>query len=516
VDVRQAAPLALAGVWALGFAITLGLAARQWRRVRGLIEASEPASSGLKQISADLSARLGLADAPDVRTSTGVETPLVTGLRRPVIVLPAARFARLSSHEQQMAICHELAHVKRRDLVLGLVPALAERLFFFHPLAHFAAREYALCREAACDETVLTMLGAAPQEYGRLLLNLGITRPQVGLAAAGAPWSFPNLKRRLVMLSTPTTPSRISRIIAGAAIAVSAVALVPVQLVGRADDPVPTQPAVAASVAQPAIAAPEAVVQPAIAVAEAVVADASAVVADATAMVADQAAPSVAEVVGDGPSDRDTFMLLVNDDRMVWHASSKDHLRVSKLKRDGEPMLWFRRGGQEYVVRDRDVIAQAEAVWKPIGDLGKAQGHLGAKQGALGAQQGKRGSAMGALGAKQGELGSRQGELAIRQAELSLRSTRKELSEEERQAIEKQHDEIEAEMEKLGEEMEALGEQMEALAKPMEDLGKQMEPLARQMEELGRQMGEASKRAEAEMDALIDRALADGKAEKVK
>ena len=59
-------------------------------------------------------------------------------------MLPAERLNTLSDEQRRMVICHELAHLKRADLWLGCIPALAERMFFFHPLADVASREYAL------------------------------------------------------------------------------------------------------------------------------------------------------------------------------------------------------------------------------------------------------------------------------------------------------------------------------------------------------------------------------------
>ena len=50
------------------------------------------------------------------------------------MLLPAGPFAALRPEEQRMALCHELVHLQRRDLWLAYIPALAERLFFFHPL----------------------------------------------------------------------------------------------------------------------------------------------------------------------------------------------------------------------------------------------------------------------------------------------------------------------------------------------------------------------------------------------
>ncbi len=63
---------------------------------------------------------------------------------------------------------------------------LARTVFFFHPLVRRACREYALAREEACDAAALQATGAAPHEYGRLLLLFGVARAPAAAAAPGA------------------------------------------------------------------------------------------------------------------------------------------------------------------------------------------------------------------------------------------------------------------------------------------------------------------------------------------
>jgi hypothetical protein len=110
---------------------------------------------------------------------------------------------------------------------------LASRLFFFHPLAHLATREYLLAREAACDAIVLQTLQAEPAPYGRLLLRLGAMKPQSALAAGGTSATASGLKRRLEMLNRAsfTVPAAHRWLIAGAV----SLALVPLDLVSRAE-----------------------------------------------------------------------------------------------------------------------------------------------------------------------------------------------------------------------------------------------------------------------------------------
>ena len=148
--------------------------------------------------------------SPDARGAHFQRDGHAAGRRRPAAAHPSARRTaprRSRKDEERMALCHELSHVKRADLWLGLVPAAAERLFFFHPLVRLASREYLLCREAACDAAVIDTLATSPQDYGRLLLTLGVSRHRSSLAVAGASSSFSMLKRRIAMLrdSSPST-----------------------------------------------------------------------------------------------------------------------------------------------------------------------------------------------------------------------------------------------------------------------------------------------------------------------
>ena len=224
--------------WTGGLLLLAAVGVRRWSDTSALVRTSMPAGADVDARARDLAARLALRRVPAVRVSDRIETPLVTGLFRPVVLLPGERFNALSDRQREMALCHELAHLKRADLWLGCVPALAERLFFFHPLAHFVAREYSVAREAACDAAVVETLDAAPREYGCLLLALGVSRPQAG-AAANAAWSFVHLKRRIAMLQELSSSAPRSRAVAVAAVAVAVLALVPLRLVAR---PVPAAP----------------------------------------------------------------------------------------------------------------------------------------------------------------------------------------------------------------------------------------------------------------------------------
>jgi flagellar motility protein MotE (MotC chaperone) len=396
-----------------------------------------------------------------------------------------------------MALCHELAHVRRADLWLGCVPAIAERAFFFHPLVHAAVREYALWREAACDAAVLNALDASPHEYGRLLLDLGLSRRTAGPVAAGAPWSFTNLKRRIAMLGAPSTRSIGSRLIAATVVTLSAAAIAPLTLAARPSSRTASAPPAAGAVSSP----------------------------EPTERSREQEKQEKQEK----QERRLNFVMFLDEDTTTMSGDIQDIKRAKRFKRPGERMLWFRQADREYVVRDPEMLRQIEAIWRPVseigerqGTIGAKQGELGARQGALGAEQGEIGARQAAIGAVQGRIGERQAEVGARQAALAEREARQQTAAQ-RDAIEQARRALEQQMRELDREIAQLDVKMRELEKPMDDLGQQMDALGRQMDVLGRemdvlgrQMDEAVREAEAAMREILDRAVATGAAELVR
>jgi len=201
-------------------------------RLRRMVGRSRPIAPDEAEIVERLAGLLALRRVPTVRVSPEIQTPLVVGIVRPTVLLPAAEIGALVLAEREMAICHELAHVRRRDLVLGWIPALAERLFFFHPLARLAAREYVAEREAACDALVVHAMDVAPRDYGQMLVRLGVGRFGPVFTATGSSPSTSSLRRRLDMLldSTVARPRRGGKLL----LAVLAMAVVvPLQFTAR-------------------------------------------------------------------------------------------------------------------------------------------------------------------------------------------------------------------------------------------------------------------------------------------
>ena len=175
--------VALAALWASGVLLMALRTFGEWRRCRALLAAAYPCEDqALVQALQLASDAHGVRPAPRLWMSTQVDAPQLVGPFRPVLLLPAGDNA-LQGDALDLALTHELQHLQRRDLQWGLLPALAQHLFFFHPLLRLSVREYAQAREEAVDAAVVGQHAASRQAYGRLLLQLGWHRSRT--------WAWP-------------------------------------------------------------------------------------------------------------------------------------------------------------------------------------------------------------------------------------------------------------------------------------------------------------------------------------
>jgi beta-lactamase regulating signal transducer with metallopeptidase domain/predicted esterase len=218
-------PLVLVfGVWLAGIVGIAGYLAFQVRGLVGTLRRSTPVPQGvLAEEARRLGVEFGLARRPEIRLSDEVSAPMVVQPWRPIIVLPTAFAESVEPNEARMALAHELSHVRRGDLWLAVVPAAAQALLWFHPVAWFVAREWATERESACDAEALVATDGSPVAYGRLLMKIVSDDHRGGLAhALGATAAYHTLKRRLnLMKSFVPRPTRALRF-GGAAFAVAA------------------------------------------------------------------------------------------------------------------------------------------------------------------------------------------------------------------------------------------------------------------------------------------------------
>ncbi|MEK7953073.1 M56 family metallopeptidase [Luteolibacter soli] len=115
----------------------------------------------------------GLSKAPLVWLSREVESPAVSGLLRPVLLLPAGFSATFTATETRLILLHEFSHIKRHDLAQNWLLFALQSLHWFNPVIWFAFARLRQDRETACDARVLALDSQDRRsEYGHALLKM--------------------------------------------------------------------------------------------------------------------------------------------------------------------------------------------------------------------------------------------------------------------------------------------------------------------------------------------------------
>ena len=168
-----------------------------------------PVNDALLHEIATLAQGIGLRRVPHVWMSPVVRSPAVTGLWRPVLLLPVGFDESLTAQEARLVLRHELTHLKRGDLPLNALLCLLLALHWFNPLLWLAFFKVRLDREAACDAQVLDHEPQAERvAYGHTLLRIetafshhGLSLGFVGIFQRGSA-----LRSRIQSIATPPNP----------------------------------------------------------------------------------------------------------------------------------------------------------------------------------------------------------------------------------------------------------------------------------------------------------------------
>jgi beta-lactamase regulating signal transducer with metallopeptidase domain len=161
----------LVGLWAAGALLLLARLGLDHARARAL-------------------KRRARATADGVAFSDEIDTPMVVGVWRPTILMPADAGNTPAPHVAA-SLAHERAHLANHDTRLVFLADVLRALRWFDPLAYWAARRLRAECELAADDAVLAG-GVRPSEYAALLLSLATPRlspsvaPTVALGAGGA------------------------------------------------------------------------------------------------------------------------------------------------------------------------------------------------------------------------------------------------------------------------------------------------------------------------------------------
>lgn len=197
-DGRDMSPVAL-GAFAV-LAVTAFAAGSRtvmlaWRtaRVIRLQRGSQAAPEALKTALTEVCRRLGVR-APHLRLSDALREPLLTGISRPMLILPAS-WSKAPPHGFETVLAHEAAHLRRRDHLWLWLDEAALCVLAANPLMPVLRERLSAAREEACDSAALD---GQPPDHRRAFAHAYLaalearSTPMPALSFAGEP-------RRLAM-----------------------------------------------------------------------------------------------------------------------------------------------------------------------------------------------------------------------------------------------------------------------------------------------------------------------------
>jgi beta-lactamase regulating signal transducer with metallopeptidase domain len=196
-------------VWLSGaILMAVWMGCRWWRLRQAAGAWPEVADRHVLDILVDCQDRLGLRRLVRLCVAPGDTGPAVLGVWRPRIVLPEVVLHGFGRDRLEAILLHELAHVRRRDVVVHWLMMAARVLHWFNPIAWLALSRMAAERELACDDVVIDVLGPSSRRlYGETMLRL-LERLVVGPTAPGVVHFFGSNRRLRMRLESLARPAR--------------------------------------------------------------------------------------------------------------------------------------------------------------------------------------------------------------------------------------------------------------------------------------------------------------------
>ena len=160
----------------------------------------------------ELANRLGIDQKVSIVQSGLAQVPMVAGHLKPLILIPLGLLNSLSMAEVEAILCHELAHIKRRDYLVNLLQSFIEIVFFFNPAVLWLSKLIRTERENCCDDIALGYV-TDKKSYVKALLScqeFQMNTPEYAMALTGKKSELLNRVSRM-LFNTKSTLNKMEK-----------------------------------------------------------------------------------------------------------------------------------------------------------------------------------------------------------------------------------------------------------------------------------------------------------------
>jgi len=170
---------------------------------------------------------IALPNSLTVVKNNQLSGPVLSGIFRPILLIPEGFNSQFSVRQQQLMISHELVHFHRGDNFYNLFALLFVAVFWFNPLTWLAYRAFRRSQELACDAAVLKQSTTEDQiSYSKALVQCA--ERSLHSFSIYSPYGEKNtMFKRIISIKNPATikPALIGLSIALASTLLAGVAL---------------------------------------------------------------------------------------------------------------------------------------------------------------------------------------------------------------------------------------------------------------------------------------------------
>ncbi len=174
-------------IWLIGVTLLFARLIGSFWYIEKLKSNSSLLSGTLLEHLNQLAYQLHIPQWIDLAENPSIHSPLVVGVFKPLILVPAGMLTGLSTEQVESIFIHELTHIKRHDYLVNIIQSIVEVVLFFNPFVLMLSNILRKERENCCDDVVLNQLNN-PTLYAKTLAQLEeykYTNNQLAISFAG-------------------------------------------------------------------------------------------------------------------------------------------------------------------------------------------------------------------------------------------------------------------------------------------------------------------------------------------
>ncbi len=195
----------LAWLWAAGALFLVSCAVVNQYKFRRRVARQRPLTDEpTLNLLEDCKALMGVGTPVTLIETEAIKSPTLFGFVRPRLLLPTELVSGFTREELHHVFLHELAHIKRLDILTGWVTLGLQIIHWFNPLVWLAFHRLRVDRELACDALALSYARTGENEsYGLTIVKLleGFGQSVSGPSLAGILEDKQQIKERISMIA---------------------------------------------------------------------------------------------------------------------------------------------------------------------------------------------------------------------------------------------------------------------------------------------------------------------------